>query len=116
MKITITARHFKAPEKLKLYIENEINQLEKFFNNIIDCDVILDYIKPNHSMQYAEIHVKVYGNVLKVSATTDDIYKSVDKAVRKAEKKLQKYKGRQRTFTHDKMVEHVLEDSYYEEE
>ena len=116
MKMNITARHFKAPDKLKIFIENEINRLEKFFDNIIDCDVILDYIRTNNSKQSVEIRMKVYGQVLSVSAISDDMYKSVDLAVGKLERKLKKYKARLRSFSHEKAVLHVMEGKAYEEE
>jgi len=116
MQISITARHFKAPDRLKKYIENEITRLQKYFDNIIDCTVILDYIKSKNSKQSVEIHLSVYSQVLSVSATSNDMFKSVDLAVKKIERKLQKYKARLRTFSHKKVVEHVLEDDYFEEE
>ena len=40
MQIKFTARHFKASESLKDYAENEIQRLQKFFDRIVDCDVI----------------------------------------------------------------------------
>jgi len=116
MNITITARHFKAPDRLREYTKNEIRRLGKFFDNIIDCDVILDFIKPNNLKQSAEIRLKVYGQVLSVSATSNDMFKSVDLAVKKLERQLKKYKGRLRSYSHDKAVKCVVGDNFFEEE
>lgn len=117
MQINITARHFKAPERLKKFAENEIRRLEKFFNGIIDCNIILDYIKSNQSKHIAEIHLKVYGQLLSVSEISDDMYKSIDKAIDKLERKLQKYKARLRGFSHKKAIDFVSNNSdIFEEE
>lgn len=117
MLINITARHFKAPEKLKRFADNEIRRLERFYDGIIDCNMVMDYIQSNHSKHQVEIHLNVYGKVLKVSDLSDDMYKSIDRAIIKLERKLQKYKARIRGFSHKKAVRYVEESNLqYEEE
>ena len=102
MQINFTARHFKAPDKLKKFSENEISRLQKFYDGIIECDIILDFIASNHSKHIAEIILKVYGQVLSVSKTSDDMYKSIDLAVQKLERMLKKYKAHLRSFNREK--------------
>lgn len=116
MNVNITARHFKAPERLRDFTESELNRLSKFYDNIIDCEVIMDYVKPNNLKQKAEIHLRVYGQVLTVSATSEDMFKSVDLAVKKLERQLKKYKGRLRSFQHEKAVKRVVVSEFSEEE
>ncbi|MFC1555197.1 ribosome hibernation-promoting factor, HPF/YfiA family [candidate division KSB1 bacterium] len=117
MQINITARHFKATDRLKIFVNNEILKLEKFYKGIIDCNVVLDYIKAGHSKHLAEIHLNVYGNVLSSSVMSDDMFKSIDMAIDKLERKLQKYKARLRGFKHKKAVNIVTESAYsFEEE
>ena len=117
MLLNITARHFKAPEKLKRFADNEIRRLERFYDGIIDCKIVMDFIQSNRSKHKVEILINVYGQVLKVSDLSDDMYKSIDRAIIKLERKLQKYKARIRGFSHKKAVSYV--DGYsslYEEE
>lgn len=117
MLVNITARHFKAPEKLKRFADNELHRLERFYDGIIDCNIVMDYIKSNHSKHQVEIQVNVYGQALVVSDLSDDMYKSIDNAVAKLERKLQKYKARIRGFSHKKAVSYVGgSSSLYEEE
>jgi len=99
MRISFTARHYKAPEKLKNYAENKVKKLEKFFDGIIDCDIVLDYIK---DQQIAEIKINVYNNVLAATEQSDDVYKSIDNAVDKLERQLKKYKTKLRGDKHKK--------------
>jgi len=89
MRINFTARHYKPSERLKEYAQNEVKRLEKYYDGIIDCDIILDYQK---DIQIAEIMVTVYGTKLTVKEKTEDIYKSIDSAVEKLERQLKRYK------------------------
>jgi len=96
MRINFTARHFKAPEKLKEYAENEVEKLKKIWDFIIDCEIILDYIK---EQQVAEIRINVPNNTLvATSANENDVYKSIDESVIKLERQLKKYKAKLKSF------------------
>ena len=89
MRVNFTARHYKPSERLKEYAQNEVKRLERYYDGIVDCDIILDYQK---DIQIAEIIINVYGTKLTVTEKTDDIYKSIDLAVTKLERQLKKYK------------------------
>ena len=89
MRITFTARHGKASEDLKQYAENEVRRLKKYYEPIIDCEIILDYVK---SKQIAEINIGVYGKVLQSQVIKDDMRQAISEAVTKLERQLQKYK------------------------
>ncbi len=89
MRLNFTARHYKSSPRLKEYAQNEVSRLEKFYDGIISCEVVLDYQK---DIQIAEVHVTVYGQKLTVVEKSDDIYKSIDLAVQKMERKLKRYK------------------------
>ena len=117
MNISFTARHFKAPDKLKKFAENEILRLQKFYDGIIDCSIILDYIASNHSKHVAEIKLNVHGQVLSSTKTSDDMYKSIDLAVQKLERMLKKYKAHLRSFSREKAAALITNRSpLYEEE
>ena len=46
MNIKITARKFKAHQTLKDFISDEVTSLQKFYDNIMNAEIILSYIKP----------------------------------------------------------------------
>lgn len=89
MRFNFTARHYKSSPRLKEYAQNEVARLEKFYDGIISCEIVLDYQK---DIQIAEINLTVYGQKLTVVEQSDDIYKSIDLAVQKMERKLKRYK------------------------
>lgn len=89
MRVNFTARHYKPSQRLKEYAQNEVMSLEKVYDGIIDCDIILDYQK---DIQICEVIITVHGSKLTITEKTDDIYKSIDLAVQKMERQLIKYK------------------------
>lgn len=91
MRVFFTARHGKASDKLKKYAEKEVGRLKKHYYAIVDCEIVLDYVK---NYQIADIKIGVYGTVLSAAVKSKDMYKSIDEAVKKLERQLEKYKGR----------------------
>jgi len=91
MNIEITARHFDLTPELKDHIEREVTGLQKYFENIISSEVILDVEKYRQS---AEIKAKVYKDVITGKADSDDMYASIEKAIDKVKGQLKKYKGK----------------------
>ncbi len=99
MRIKFTARHFKAPERLKNYSEKKVARLKRYYDGIINGEIILDYEKIN---QIAEIAIDVYGQRLVAVEKSDDIFKSIDLAVDKLERQLKKYKEKLRDHSNTK--------------
>jgi len=95
MRVAFTARHYKPSKRLKEYAEDEVTKLEKVFDGIINCDIVLDYQK---DIQIAEINVVVHGQKLTVVEKTEDIYKSIDLAVGKMERQLIRYKEKKQQY------------------
>ncbi|HRI48231.1 MAG TPA: ribosome-associated translation inhibitor RaiA [Ignavibacteriaceae bacterium] len=92
MKINITARKFKAHDTLKEFIEAEVSSLNKFTDEIMDADVILSFQNSTNSQKTAEIILKVPGQILTATETTDDFQKSVSAVVEKLNRQIQKLK------------------------
>ncbi|NQS99282.1 MAG: ribosome-associated translation inhibitor RaiA [candidate division Zixibacteria bacterium] len=93
MRINISARHFRASRNLKNFTEDEVKRLKKYYDGIIDCEIVFEKQKEIRS---CEIMLKVYGTRLTASERTDDHFKSVVGAVDKLENQLRKYKSKLR--------------------
>ncbi|HNW60072.1 MAG TPA: ribosome-associated translation inhibitor RaiA [bacterium] len=104
MRITFTARHFKPSERLRTHAVEEAEKLKKYSDGILDIEIILDYIK---QLQKAELIAKVYGTRLTVVEESDDMYKSIDLAMAKLSRQLQKHKDKLRDFENDRIAENV---------
>ncbi|AFN75772.1 hypothetical protein MROS_2542 [Melioribacter roseus P3M-2] len=92
MNIKITSRKFRAKDSLKNFIKEEIKSAEKFYDDILDVDVILSYTKLEDSIKTAEIIAQIPGKTLSVSHSSDDFEKSVSAAVEKLIRQLKKVK------------------------
>ncbi|MCE1187737.1 MAG: ribosome-associated translation inhibitor RaiA [Ignavibacteria bacterium] len=92
MKVTITARKFKARDTLKDYINGELEALEKFGADIHDVEVVLSFQHNKESIKEAEIIVKIPGHVITAKETSEEFEKSVRDAVEKIERQLDKIK------------------------
>lgn len=96
MDMHITARHFKAHETLRSYAFKAINKLEDHYDGIISAKLILSYEKATNSVKAAELIVKVQGSLLKAMEKSPEYQKSIDNAVEKIERQLQKHKSKTR--------------------
>ena len=92
MNIQITSRKFKAKDSLKDFIKEELTNLNKFAENILEANVILSFTHPKESIKTAEINLSIPGSVLNVSESSDDFAKSVSLAINKLERQLKKHK------------------------
>ena len=105
MRLNLTTRHGKASEELTQFVDTEVRRIKKYYDGIIDCEVVLDYIKP--STQIAEIKITVHGQVLTAVEQTEDVRVAVRQAVDKIERQVLKYKQRMRNFDRVKAVDHL---------
>lgn len=87
----ITARHFELTPEIKSLAEENFESLEKYFDNIINTQLILDVEKHRKK---AELKMSVYGQTLTSTEVSDDMYVSIESVFDKARAQLIKYKGK----------------------
>jgi len=93
MNIEFTARHFHAPDNLRDYAEKEVSRILKYYSRAVQCQVIL--IQENNQFT-TELNLSIPHRKLNVKDTTDNVTKSIDRAVRKMIKRVSKIKTKQR--------------------
>ncbi|MBD3168634.1 MAG: ribosome-associated translation inhibitor RaiA [candidate division Zixibacteria bacterium] len=91
MQLKITARHFDLSDDLKRFADKEFSKLNKYFNNILDGNLVLTLEKSRVS---AELSLKLNGAVLNTNANDFDMYNVVEKTVSKMESRLKKHKAK----------------------
>ena len=87
----ITARHFELTPEIKSLAEENFESLEKYFDHIINGQLILDVEKHRKK---AELTMTVYGHTLTSTEVSDDMYVSIESVFDKARGQLLKYKGK----------------------
>ena len=89
MKVQFTGRHFEASENLQGNIEESLNALVKFNDQIQDAKVVLD-MAPN-GLRQASVQVSVANHgVVAASAEAETMRKAVDIMLDKLERLLKK--------------------------
>ncbi len=91
MRISVSARHFKASDKLQQFATTEVSRLKKYFDHILDGEVVLSWQKSN---KVSEISLNVNGTKMTATEVSDDFYKSIPRTVDKLERQLRKHKGK----------------------
>ncbi len=106
MRTNITARHFKLSEEMKKYAGKEVFRLKKYYDGIIDAEIILSWEK---KYRMAEIKIAVYGTILAAHERSKDMNSSINGAVDKLERQLIKYKEHLRKFDHETISKEELQ-------
>ncbi len=88
MELMVTGRNMEITDSLKTHIEKKLRKIRKYFDRIIDVHVVLSVEKYR---QLAEVTISGGDGINYHSReTTDDVYVSVDKAIEKIERQLQR--------------------------
>ncbi len=98
MRININAIHFSADRKLKEFITNRLEKLEKYFGNIIEATVTLKLENSGKIKdKVVEIQLNVPGNVIFGTSTHKKFEKAADEAISGLRRQVLKYKDRRRS-------------------
>lgn len=94
MNTIIHNQNFKADQKLKDYISERMNKLDKYFDRIVSADVFLKLENKSSSVKdkVVEIKLSVPQNQIFVTGTSKTFEKSFDEALSTAQRQLNRYK------------------------
>jgi putative sigma-54 modulation protein len=106
MNIIITARGYKAPDRLKSYISEKISKKDRVYEGVNTMDVILSYEK---QIQIAEIRLNTNNKLLIVKEKSDDIFKSIDLALDNIVRQIKRNKEKLREYENKKMADSLVE-------
>ena len=104
MKIAITTRGYKAPERLKTYITDKLKRLDRFSDRILDIEAILAYEKLN---QVVEFKLRLNNKRIFVKEQSDDVFKAIDLAIDSLERQVTRVKDKFREHDKRKIVDMV---------
>ena len=96
METHFTARKFRAHKDVKDQALASVKRLDRFYDGIVRCDIILSYERKVNSVKTAEINLHVHGATLSATESSEEFLKSLELAVGKLERQLAKYKTKLR--------------------
>ena len=105
MNIQITARGFKAPEKIKKYITEKLARKRRLYEGVIDAEIILSYEK---QIQIVEVKLNLNHKSIFVCEKSDDIIKSIDYALDNIDRQIKRFKERRREHNNQKIAEKLI--------
>lgn len=97
MKVSITARKFKARETLKEFIKDELNTLNRFYEDIIDAEVILSYQNSVNSVKIVEVVLSVPGKIITITEQAEEYEIATRAAIDKLKRQLKKLKDKRKS-------------------
>ena len=102
MNIETTSRHYELTPALKEYAETKVEQLTKYFDNIVNAHIIFEVEKYRHT---AEVTIHINGKDFNSREESEDMYVSVDRVIEKLERQIIKYKGKRFSKKSPKLAE-----------
>lgn len=97
--ISVTGRNVLVTDSMKDYAIEKVSKIERFSNRIIDVIITMDVQKLVHRV---DIVLKINTLLIKCSASTDNMYASIDKVVDKLEAKILRYKEKLQDYHHNR--------------
>ena len=93
MKVKVQSIHFDADEKLLLFVNDKVDKLTQFFDDIIDSEVFLRIDKSNSSEnKIAEIKINTPGKTMFAKEQCKTFEEATDNAVEAMRKQITKHK------------------------
>lgn len=92
MNTSFTARHFNASDRLQAYSLESVKKLERFYDGILDCDIVMSPNESHEEPQQVELTVKVAKTVLIASESAATYEQALTKAIDNMTRQLLKYK------------------------
>ena len=108
-KVTITGNHVEITPALSQLVHKKFDRLLKNFGRFTSSfDIILKVETQKNQIAEVNAHV-LNGTILNATATTPDLYKSIDEIAQKMQIQLEKYKGKH--FNHHEEISLKVEES-----
>ncbi len=97
MKIFVQSVNFNMDKDLKVYIDDKVNSLNKFYDKVIDAEVFLKVQKTSEKEnKITEIKLNVPGDEMMVKKLSKTFEEGVSLAVEALKRNLERLKAKQR--------------------
>lgn len=90
-RLTVYGKSVQVTEAMKNYLRDKLSKIERLNNHIMDIHAYLDIQRLEHTIS---ILLKLEHLQIKVSASSSDMYASIDEAVNRLQQKIRRWKER----------------------
>lgn len=91
MRMTFSVRHGDVPDRLREHAESEVEGLSKYFDRLVEADIILDQEGHRH---IAEVRLHTSTDTHFAASSADEWRKAIDATVDKLRRQLKRHKGK----------------------
>lgn len=92
VKVSVTFRHTEPTDALKLYAEEKIHRIGKFFSQPLDAHIVLAV--ESKERQSAEVELHTHGTTIHGKEETEDLYSAIDLVIDNVKRQVQKHKDK----------------------
>ncbi|MFP4520866.1 MAG: ribosome hibernation-promoting factor, HPF/YfiA family [Fibrobacterota bacterium] len=96
MAVNITARHFDASDSLKEALMDKFEHTQRFYDGVIDADIVLEKNKPHDEHALAEVTLITRSGRVVATAKAENVGKVVELVFDKLEVQLKKINEKQK--------------------
>lgn len=102
MKVIVSGKNIRLTERLRSFSEERLASLQRYFDHILEVDVILSVEKHKtiENSHKAEVQVWANGGSFKAKCAAGDMYAAINGAGDKLERQLKKYKEKLKENRH----------------
>jgi putative sigma-54 modulation protein len=118
IQILVNTSEMEMTPHLKEYVEKKINKLSRFWENLDEARVELKYdrsVRSDADKHVAQMTIRGKNLLLRAEERSDDIYTSVDAALDKLHRRVEKYKGKRMRGRSEAVPSKTIPPDQYEE-
>jgi len=115
MRVIVSGRNLEITDALKDTVMSKLERFGKYFRDDVEAQATLSVEK---NRQIIEITIPLNGTILRAEEVTEDMYNSIDRAIDKLYKQMEKYKTKleKRYHGHDTIRFEQIPSIHKEEE
>ncbi len=102
MEVSIFARNMEVTPRLREYVEQKVEKLDRYLPSIDEAriDLTVENTRSAAHRQVAQLTVRARGTILRAEERTQDMFASIDAVLDKMYRQIARYKGKRRDRLH----------------
>ena len=102
MKLNIRGDKIEVTESIKLYVEEKLSKLDKYFKEELEAKVL---IRVRNNLQFIEVTIPTNKFTIRAEAGNQDLYAAIDKAEEVLERQIRKNKTKKEFRAHNDYID-----------
>ena len=92
MQMTFSVRHGEVPDRVRARVEREVQKLSKYFERLVEADIILDHEGGHRHIAEVRLHTSTDTHF--AASEASDWRTAIDRTIAKLRRQLKRHKGK----------------------